>query len=833
MRKIITLFVILLCIINAKAQYVTIPNTNFRAWLQTYIPSAMSGNQMDTTNLAVTTRTSVNVQNKLISDLTGIQYFKSLKELACAQNLLTSLPRLPDALVGLDCSENQLTSLPVLNDSLRYLKCTSNQLSSLPALPIFLGQLQCGDNQLTTIPPLPSTIGVFFCGANLLANLPSLPNALSYFSCSNNQLTSLPVLPSSIQILSCSYNQISSLPALPNSLLQLQCGHNPLNQILSLPNSLTNLECRNNQLTSLPALPNTITSIICDSNQLTTLPVLPNSLEDITCSFNLLSNLPSLPPNMAFIICDHNLLNNLPTCPTSLFYLDCSYNNILCFNAFDINLSGLNILNNPNTCVPNYLPIMDSATLNYPICFPGNANECIGIDGIYGNTYKDNNNNCNKGTGDLGVKNISLKIYDISHNQLECTNTMSNGAYHFSQTANNYTVSIDTTNLPFTSTCVYPGLDSSLTISILDTNINFALDCKPGFDVGIQSIIKTGQAFPGQNHTLTLNAGDISHWYNLNCAAGLSGTLSFTISGPVTYIGPAFGALTPNVTGNVFTYNIADFGTINNTTDFKLIFQTDTTAQAGNDICIYAFVSPINGDINPINNPRNYCYHVVNSHDPNIKEVYPVDVQPGFNDWLTYTIHFQNTGNAPAYNIRLADTLDNMLDLETFQVINYSHINNTTLNGKMLSVYFPNIMLPDSTSNPSGSIGYIQYRIKPKVTWAAPYKIKNTAYIYFDYNSPIVTNSTYNSIITVTGLNNQQETLATLYPNPTNGTFTVELNTKEKQLLQVFDITGNNVLSQPIENGKATIDANHLAAGIYNISIKGSSAINKKLVIVK
>lgn len=544
--------------------------------------------------------------------------------------------------------------------------------------------------------------------------------------------------------------------------------------------------------------------------------------------------MPPLPANMIFIICDHNLLNNLPICPPSLIYIDCSYNNISCFSPFDINLSGLNISNNPITCVPNYLPIMDPATLNYPICFPGNANECIGIDGVYGHTYKDNNNNCNKGAGDLGIKNISIKIYDTSHNQLESTNTMSNGAYHFSQTANNYTVSIDTTNLPFTSTCINPGLDSSLTTSILDTNINFALDCKPGFDVGIQSIIKTGQAFPGQNHTLTLNAGDISHWYNLNCAAGLSGALSFTISGPVTYIGPAFGALTPNVSGNVFTYNIADFGTINNTTDFNLIFLTDTTAQTGDGICINAFVSPINGDINPINNPKNYCYAVVNSHDPNIKEVYPIDVQPGFNDWLTYSIHFQNTGNAPAYNIRLADTLDTMLDLETFQVINYSHINNTTLNGNVLNVYFPNIMLPDSTSNPSGSIGYIQYRIKPKATWAAPYKIKNTAYIYFDYNAPIVTNSTYNSILVPTGLNNQTEALATLYPNPTNGTFTVELNTKEKQSLQVVDISGQMVLSQTIENGKATIDANHLASGIYTINIKGSGVfINKKLVIVK
>ncbi|MBK8369045.1 MAG: T9SS type A sorting domain-containing protein [Bacteroidetes bacterium] len=64
--------------------------------------------------------------------------------------------------------------------------------------------------------------------------------------------------------------------------------------------------------------------------------------------------------------------------------------------------------------------------------------------------------------------------------------------------------------------------------------------------------------------------------------------------------------------------------------------------------------------------------------------------------------------------------------------------------------------------------------------------------------------------------------------------FTIELSTKEKQILQLFDMAGNVVLSQAIENGKATIDANYLAAGIYNISIKGNDSVsNKKLVIVK
>ena len=183
----------------------------------------------------------------------------------------------------------------------------------------------------------------------------------------------------------------------------------------------------------------------------------------------------------------------------------------------------------------------------------------------------------------------------------------------------------------------------------------------------------------------------------------------------------------------------------------------------------------------------------------------------------------------------LKDSLDGELDLNTFQVTDYSHSNTTNLNGRILTVNFQNIQLPDSSSDPEGSIGFIQYRLKPKSTWARPYKIKNTAYIYFDFNAPIVTNTTLNSILDIsTSIEEQKENNVALYPNPTNGLFTIQLESKEKQLAQLYDIAGNVVLSQTLENGNGTIDASHLAAGIYNISIKGNTSVtNKKLVIVK
>ncbi|MBC7696577.1 MAG: T9SS type A sorting domain-containing protein [Burkholderiales bacterium] len=982
MKKLITLFALLLCLTNSKAQnYVSIADTSFASWLQTNIPSAMLGNQMDTTSIDVTSRKSIVIQNRHIVTLDGIQYFDSLKTLdctinvydtinirlssipalpqmldtlictgnalnslpplpsgllvlLCGQNSLDSLPALPNTIKLLECWSNQLASLPVLSDSLIEfnccnnfiqmmpalpgglitftcsnnqlqglpalpgslisLNCSTNPIQTIPALPNALLYLDCSGNQLSTLPVLPNTLENLICNNSQLSSLPALSNALLFLNCSQNQLSNLPALTASLNTINCSNNQLGSIPVLPSSLYKLNCNSNPLGMLPALPNtlallycnndqlqslpaqpnslidvdcssnvltalpalstSLNILNCSNNQLTVLPSLPLSLNTLDCQTNQLTVLPSLPNALGTLNCSTNQLTGLPTFPSSFGYLNCNNNLivslpampgslnyltcsnnqLTNLPLLPTGLSVLDCSYNLIHCFDPFIVS-SSLNISNNPFTCLPNYIPIMDLGTLNLPLCTAGNPFGCPSSFGIVGFTYQDNNNTCLKDSADKPLINIPLKIYDNSSNLLGSTYTAINGVYQFLDSANTYNVVVDTIGKPFQASCIYPGLDSTVTVAVLDTNVNFALKCKPGFDVGVQSIYTGGIIFPGQTHVLTVNAGDISRWYNLNCSSGRSGILSFIVAGPVAYMGPHPGSLVPSVSGNVFTYSIPDFGTINNGSDFRILLQTFPTAQAGDIICVTAKVNPITGDNYQSNNSYKACYNVVNSYDPNIKEVYPVDVAPSFNDWLTYTIHFQNTGNAPAFNIKLADTLDTELDLTTFQVTDYSHANTTTLNGRVLTVNFSNIQLPDSSSNPEGSIGFIQYRLKPKATWTRPYKIKNTAYIYFDFNAPIVTNTTYNSILDIsTGINEQTENMITLYPNPTNGTFTIETNTNEKQTIRVFDMTGNSVISQTMENGKTTVNAGHLAAGIYSINIIISGAvINKKLVIVK
>jgi Leucine-rich repeat (LRR) protein len=75
----------------------------------------------------------IDVSDRGISDMTGIEAFIDLQRLLCWKNQLTGLDVSQNtALTDLYCAQNQLTSLDVSNNTaLTVLHCFSNQLTSL------------------------------------------------------------------------------------------------------------------------------------------------------------------------------------------------------------------------------------------------------------------------------------------------------------------------------------------------------------------------------------------------------------------------------------------------------------------------------------------------------------------------------------------------------------------------------------------------------------------------------------------------------------------------------------------------------------------------------
>ena len=79
-RKILLSLVFCFALISARAQYVTIPDTNFVNWLNANgYASCMSGNLMDTTCSAVVNALSVNCSNSNIFDIKGVGHLLIFK----------------------------------------------------------------------------------------------------------------------------------------------------------------------------------------------------------------------------------------------------------------------------------------------------------------------------------------------------------------------------------------------------------------------------------------------------------------------------------------------------------------------------------------------------------------------------------------------------------------------------------------------------------------------------------------------------------------------------------------------------------------------------------
>ncbi|MFA7272727.1 MAG: T9SS type A sorting domain-containing protein [Crocinitomicaceae bacterium] len=608
-----------------------------------------------------------------------------------------------------------------------------------------------------------------------------------------------------------------------------------LDGIQYLPNLLF-LQLPNKGVHTIPSFPPNLIFINLDFNNIDTLPPLPNSLENIACGFNNLSFLPPLPNSLIYIMCDNNNLTDLPNLPNSLQSLICDHNDISCLPLLPQNLGYLSFTFNYINCLPNYPSSLPSSSL--PLCQANNPNGCITTNSISGAVFYDANNDC--------INNANLTtattfhLYDDQNNFLQSRSSSFDDNYYFTIQPGNYVVRIDSSSISNSIMISCPISGEYSVVALPDssyTDRDFGFQCA-GVDVGVEAIVQQGFVFPGQPHAVKAFVGDLSNYVGLNCAAGIGGNVQLTVNGPVTYTGYPSTALAPTVSGNTYSYAVSDFGLLSIGESFVLNFVTDTTAQSGDVITVTATISSNSTDLDSTNNFLSYTYNVVNSYDPNMKEVNPTYVLPGYDDYFTYTVHFQNLGSAPAFNIKIKDTLDANLDFSTFRVINASHNYSYNLSGDLLTVYFPNIMLADSASNPEGSKGFVQYQVKPKANLPLGTAIENTAHIFFDFNPAVVTNTTMNQFVNNLSVAEKPNQPFSIYPNPSSGNITLVNQQKGNETVgvEIYDLLGKKLLSESVyfKSGVAHLNLD-LISGSYLLVAENELGISSsyRLVVEK
>lgn len=240
------------------------------------------------------------------------------------------------------------------------------------------------------------------------------------------------------------------------------------------------------------------------------------------------------------------------------------------------------------------------------------------------------------------------------------------------------------------------------------------------------------------------------------------------------------------------------------------------------------------------------CVENGGSFDPNDKQGFPIgvgeehNIRPG--QRIDYLIRFQNTGTDTAFTVVIRDTLSGLLDPESMRPGASSHLYTWNLSGQgVINFTFNNIMLPDSNVNEPNSHGFVQFSISPQAGIPLGSVIENEAAIYFDFNTPVITNTTWHTIqkdpliLSTHSAPSSTEASLDVWPNPCVERTTIRVAQKngKRWLLKVFDGTGNLVAQKSVSGPETAFDAKNLPVGLYWVearSIDGRLMGNGKLL---
>jgi large repetitive protein len=443
---------------------------------------------------------------------------------------------------------------------------------------------------------------------------------------------------------------------------------------------------------------------------------------------------------------------------------------------------------------------------------------------ITGKIYYDANNNGIFDAGELGMSN-ELVLFDTDG---KC---LSNAAGDFqiaADTSKSYVITPTLNNPLWTVNPLSKTVKTSNNFDQLIENQYFAV--RPAIQVSDLAVnVEAGNARPGFTSVTTLT------YYNKGTTV-LNGKVSLTLDNNVTYESSDV-ALTQR-SGNVLSWSVVNLQPFESR-NLMIFTKTNLTAPLGKDV-IYAYEGTLASitDTDTTNNKGMAIIAIRGSYDPNDITVDRKEYIRKANDAttpnlpLTYTIRFQNTGNAEAIRVEVLDTIQEKLDFTAFEMVAASHkfevqvvpdTNKVKRNYTVIKWIFDNINLLDSTSKEACSHGFVKYRFKNISTKTNYMKdsILNKAAIYFDFNPPVLTDTATTKFSTLTVSSLEQYNLEfRAYPNPTNGIVNIELAHEADATIEVFNAVGQAISRQILRGSNGQVEMSGFQTGFYIVKIK-------------
>lgn len=450
--------------------------------------------------------------------------------------------------------------------------------------------------------------------------------------------------------------------------------------------------------------------------------------------------------------------------------------------------------------------------------------------GIRLNAFLDYNGNGTQQNGEPSFTNGTFQ-YELNNNGTVHNIISPNGQHLLYETnpANSY-------DLGYTLDAAYAAQYTVATASYPNITVangsgmvtyNFAVSQLPFTDLRVY-LYSSLPPRPGFDHH------DYISFTNSGNQTVASGTITYTKGNNVSIVSYPAGA-TP--TANGFTYDFTNLApnewrTIDVTLNTALI----PVVSLGDLVTSTVSTTVPANDINANNNASSLTQVIVGSYDPNDKtESHGPQIQHSTfsaNDYLTYTIRFENTGTAEAINVRVNDVLDAKLDETTVRMVSASHAYVLDRVGSNLTWKFDGINLePSIPGNPVIGHGYLVFQVKPKAGYVIGDVIPNTASIYFDFNPAIVTDPWTTSFVLALGNPTFGFDNFRYHPNPVKNSLTIS-NDTNIDTIEITSVIGQKVRSLKANSLQAEIDMTGLTSGLYFVKVTGSGK-EKTIKIIK
>lgn len=532
-----------------------------------------------------------------------------------------------------------------------------------------------------------------------------------------------------------------------------------------------------------------------------------------------------------------NFDSNYPNSTTASVLLNDTLNGSLITNPSSIILTSLNnpvgfTLNTDGTISIAANVLEGTYTLPYKICNPTSPTDCyvnyayivVFKNRILGKVKFDSNNSgCDN--NDAYINNIKFKNVNGSVTYSSTTSNYNDNQYYLIGDVGTNTVSID--NLPSYFSITPSNQVFNFSTPGTATAADFCISATSNVnDLEVVAIPKTN-VIPGFFTYYDL-------WFKNNGSTQLSGQVTFQYNGAkLSFItsDPSPNSITSGLLSYSFT-NLAPFES-RLITNIKLQAAAPPTLDSGDLSVITSSVSPIAADATPINNTSTVNQIVVNSQDPNdiaVHEGNTITLVQAQQDYLHYTIRFQNIGTSNAINIKVLNDLDPNLNWSTFQFLSASHNCRIKNNNNHNEFLFEGINLPGTNNEPL-SHGYITFKVKPIASIAIGNVISSLANIYFDYNAPISTNQ----VSTTVGSNLAIDTLVfndfKYFPNPVKNILTIS-NDYIIDKIEISSLLGQVLIHKKLNELQTEINFADLPSGIYFVKVVSENS-EKTFKIVK